>query len=99
MIRAVNIKKQFGDKEVLKGISAEFQAGKTNLIIGTSGSGKTVFVKCLIGLFAPDSGEVYYGNDNYSAMNEKERKNIRMQIGMLFQGSALFDSQTVEENV
>jgi len=99
MIRALDIYKRFEDKEVLRGVSAEFETGKTNLIIGTSGSGKTVFVKCLIGLLEPDKGEVYFDNINFSSLDMKERKKIRMQIGMLFQGSALFDSLTVEENV
>jgi len=99
MISAVDIHKSFGDNYVLKGISAEFKAGKSNLIIGTSGSGKTVFMKCLIGLFTPEQGEILYDGRNYGAMSKKEQKVIRNEIGMLFQGSALFDSMTVEENI
>jgi len=99
MIEVNNIKKSFDDKEVLKGISTVFEAGKTNLIIGTSGSGKTVFVKCLIGLFQVNSGEIYYDKRPLGKMSEKEKKHLRTEIGMLFQGSALFDSMTVEQNV
>lgn len=99
MIRVVNIKKSFGSNNVLNGINAEFEAGKTNLIIGTSGSGKTVFMKCVIGLFEPTSGEIFYNDRLFSSLNKKERKAIRNEIGMLFQGSALFDSLSVEENV
>lgn len=99
MIEVNDIRKSFDDKEVLKGISAVFEAGKTNLIIGTSGSGKTVFVKCLIGLFQVNSGEIYYNERPLGEMSEKEKKHLRTEIGMLFQGSALFDSMTVEENV
>jgi phospholipid/cholesterol/gamma-HCH transport system ATP-binding protein len=99
MIELRNIKKGFGDKEILKGISAVLETGKTNLIIGTSGSGKTVLQKCLVGLFEADEGEILYDGQNFSTMNEEERKELRQQIGMLFQGSALFDSMTVERNV
>ena len=99
MIRAVDIKKSFGDHEVLKGISTEFYPGKTNLIIGRSGAGKTVLLKLLVGLLEPTSGQVWYGVEDFSSMSRKERKEIRMKIGMLFQGSALFDSMTVEENI
>jgi len=99
MITVKNLKKSFGDKAVLKGISTVFHAGKTNLIIGTSGSGKTVFIKNLVGLFQPTSGSIMYGNINFTALKPSEKKHIRTQIGMLFQGSALFDSMTVEENV
>jgi len=99
LIKVVNIKKSFGEKEVLRGINAEFEAGKTSLVIGTSGSGKTVFMKCIIGLFKPTDGEIYYDERLYRNLTKKERKTIRNEIGMLFQGSALFDSLTVEENV
>jgi phospholipid/cholesterol/gamma-HCH transport system ATP-binding protein len=99
MITVTNLKKSFGDKEVLKGISTVFHAGKTNLIIGTSGSGKTVFIKNLVGLFQPTSGSIMYDDIEFTQLSHKEKKQIRMQIGMLFQGSALFDSMTVEENV
>ena len=99
MIELKNIQKGFGDKQILKGISAIMETGKTNLIIGTSGSGKTVLQKCMVGLFEPDSGEILYDGRNFSEMNEEHRKELRQQIGMLFQGSALFDSMTVERNV
>lgn len=99
MIEVKDIKKSFGDKEVLKGISAKMEAGKTNLIIGTSGSGKTVFIKCMIGLFKPDEGEILYNGTNLLKMDEQELKDLRQQVGMLFQGGALFDSMTVEQNI
>ena len=99
MIRAVDIQKSFGDNHVLKGISCKFEVGKVNLIIGGSGSGKTVLIKCLVGLHEVDSGRVLYDDRNFSEMNFKERKEIRQEIGMVFQGGALFDSLTVEQNV
>jgi phospholipid/cholesterol/gamma-HCH transport system ATP-binding protein len=99
MIEFINIKKHFGDKVVLDGVSHKMETGKTNLIIGTSGSGKTVLQKCLVGLFEPDAGEIIYDGRNFTDMTEEERKLLRQQIGMLFQGSALFDSMTVEENI
>jgi phospholipid/cholesterol/gamma-HCH transport system ATP-binding protein len=99
MIEVKNIKKGFGDKVVINDVSAIFQTGKCNLIIGTSGSGKTVLMKCLVGLFEPDSGEISYDGQNFSEMLEEQRKELRRSIGMLFQGSALFDSMTVEQNV
>lgn len=99
MIRAENIKKSFGKQEVLKGISTFFEQSKTNLIIGKSGAGKTVFMKLLVGLLEPTSGAVWYNDVNFSTLSKREKKGIRMQVGMLFQGSALFDSMTVEENV
>src|SRR5260221_186240 len=99
MIEIKNIKKGFGDKTVINDVSTEFKTGKCNLIIGTSGSGKTVLMKCVVGLFEPDSGEICYDGQNFSEMNEENRKNLRQSIGMLFQGSALFDSMTVEQNV
>ncbi|MEO6330313.1 MAG: ATP-binding cassette domain-containing protein [Ginsengibacter sp.] len=99
MIELKNIEKGFGDKQILKGVSAVMETGKTNLIIGTSGSGKTVLQKCMVGLFEVDNGEILYDERNFSAMPEDERKELRQQIGMLFQGSALFDSMTVEQNV
>ena len=99
MIRVVDVHKSFGDNHVLKGISVDFEPGKTSLIIGQSGSGKTVFMKCMIGLLEVSEGTVYYGDTNFSELDKKERKAIRKQIGMLFQGSALFDSMTVEGNV
>jgi len=99
MIEVRNLKKGFGDKIVINGVSAVFRPGKCNLVIGTSGSGKTVFLKCLVGLFTPDSGDICYDGRDFSAMNDEQRKELRQQIGMLFQGSALFDSMTVEQNV
>ena len=99
MIEFKNIKKSFGDKVVLDGVSHRMETGKTNLIIGTSGSGKTVLQKCLVGLFEPDEGEIVYDGKSFTDMTEEDRKLLRQQIGMLFQGSALFDSMTVEENV
>ncbi len=99
MIKIEHIKKQFGDQEVLKGITTTFQKGQTNLIIGKSGAGKTVLLKILVGLVTPSSGKVWYGDTDFTALNAKQRKAIRGEMGMLFQGSALFDSLTVEENV
>lgn len=99
MIEAVNINKSFDGKVVLKDISAVFRTGSTNLIIGQSGSGKTVLLKSLVGLHRPDSGSVFYNSRNFTSMSDKERGELRKEIGMLFQGSALFDSMTVEENV
>jgi phospholipid/cholesterol/gamma-HCH transport system ATP-binding protein len=99
MIEVKNIIKSFEGKTILKDISTVFEAGKTNLIIGQSGSGKTVLVKCIVGLFTPDSGEVLYNGRNLHSMKAKEVKLLRGEIGMLFQGSALFDSMTVLENV
>jgi phospholipid/cholesterol/gamma-HCH transport system ATP-binding protein len=99
MIEIKNIKKSFGDKIILDDISAVMEAGKCNLIIGASGSGKTVLTKCMVGLFHPDSGEILYSGDSIGAMDDDQRKMLRQQIGMLFQGSALFDSMTVEQNV
>jgi phospholipid/cholesterol/gamma-HCH transport system ATP-binding protein len=99
MIEVKNIKKGFDDKTVINGVDARFEPGKCNLIIGSSGSGKTVLMKCMVGLFEPDSGEICYDGKNFTTMNEEDRKILRQQIGMLFQGSALFDSMTVEQNV
>lgn len=99
MIEFKNLKKSFGDKVVLDGVSHTMETGKTNLIIGTSGSGKTVLQKCLVGLFEPDEGEIIYDGVNFTDMSKEDRKMLRQQVGMLFQGSALFDSMTVEENV
>ncbi len=99
MIEFKNIKKSFGAKIVLNDVSHVMETGKANLIIGTSGSGKTVLQKCLVGLFEPDEGEIIYDGVSFSDMNEDQRKQLRQQIGMLFQGSALFDSMTVEQNV
>ncbi|MBK8620619.1 MAG: ATP-binding cassette domain-containing protein [Saprospiraceae bacterium] len=99
MIRVENIIKTFGKQEVLKGISFLFEAGKTNLIIGKSGSGKTVLLKILIGLLHPDSGSVWYEDKNLTTSTKDELRQIRLQCGMLFQGNALFDSMTIEENI
>lgn len=99
MIEFKNIRKSFGEKVVLNDVSHVMQTGMCNLIIGTSGSGKTVLQKCLVGLFEPDSGEIIYDSVNFTDMTDENRKELRQQIGMLFQGSALFDSMTVEQNV
>lgn len=99
MIEIVDIKKNFADHQVLKGISAVFEKGKCNLIIGKSGSGKTVTLKCMVGLFDPDEGHILYDDRNITQMDFKARKTVRREIGMLFQGTALFDSMTVEENI
>jgi phospholipid/cholesterol/gamma-HCH transport system ATP-binding protein len=99
MIELKQIKKGFSDKTVINDVSAVMQTGKCNLVIGASGSGKTVLMKCMVGLIKPDSGEILYENQSFINMELEDRKEIRKQIGMLFQGSALFDSQTVEQNV
>jgi len=99
MIEVKDIKKTFGDKTVIHDVSAVMKAGQCNLIIGTSGSGKTVLMKCMVGLFEPDNGEILYSGESFTQMNRAEKTEIRKQIGMLFQGSALFDSLTVQENV
>ena len=99
MIEANNISKFFGDNQVLKDITVRFEKGKTNLIIGRSGSGKTVLVKCLVGLLEVDEGYIMFGDRNFWQMTFIERKKVRKEIGMLFQGGALFDSMTVEENL
>lgn len=99
MIELKHINKSFGTKTVLEDVSWEMQSGKVNLIIGTSGSGKTVLMKCLVGLISPDAGSIAYEGADFLNMDSKGRKELRTQIGMLFQGSALFDSMTVEQNV
>lgn len=99
MIEVKNICKSFDQKEVLKDISTVFQKGITNLIIGRSGSGKTVLLKSIVGLFEVDKGEILYDGRDFTRMGQKERKLIRKEMGMVFQGGALFDSMTVEENV
>jgi len=99
MIRAERIFKNFGDQEVLKGIDFLFEAGKTNLVIGKSGSGKTVLLKILVGLFKPTSGSVWYDQTDLVTADKQALRKLRMQVGMLFQGNALFDSMTVEENI
>jgi phospholipid/cholesterol/gamma-HCH transport system ATP-binding protein len=99
MIEMINVKKSFGSLQVLKGISAVFEAGKCNLIIGKSGSGKTVTLKCLVGLFEPDEGSIIYDQRDITKMDFNEKKKIRQEFGMLFQGTALFDSLSVEDNI
>lgn len=99
MIDIKNITKTFGDRQVLAGIDGSFQPGDTSLIIGGSGTGKSVLLKCMIGLIKPDSGEVLYDGRNFLTSNIDEQKTIRREMGVLFQGSALFDSKTVLENV
>lgn len=99
MIEISNIKKAFNGKEVLKGIDATFHQGKTNMIIGASGTGKSVLLKCIVGLIPPDEGKVAFNNRDFYNVPLDEQKKIRREIGMLFQGGALFDSKTVEENV
>jgi len=99
MIKVNNISKSFNGVKVLKDISTTFEQGRVNLIIGQSGQGKSVLAKCIVGLHEVDSGDILYNDQNFSLMSRNERKTIRKEIGMLFQGSALFDSMTVEENV
>jgi phospholipid/cholesterol/gamma-HCH transport system ATP-binding protein len=99
MIKVDNIRRTFGEQQVLKGINTVFETGKTNLIIGRSGAGKTVLLKILVGLIEPTEGAIWFDDRNFTTMTKKERTAIRTQVGMLFQGSALFDSMTVEENV
>ncbi|MCC7401264.1 MAG: ATP-binding cassette domain-containing protein [Chitinophagaceae bacterium] len=99
MIEVRNIKKAFGGKTVIEDVSAVMKTGQCNLIIGASGSGKTVLMKCIVGLFEPDSGEILYNGKSFTAMKHEERTEVRKEIGMLFQGGALFDSLTVEQNV
>jgi phospholipid/cholesterol/gamma-HCH transport system ATP-binding protein len=99
MIEIKNIVKSFGDNHVLKDISCVFEKGKSNLLIGASGSGKTTITKCIVGLHEVDSGEVLYNGKNFSTMNVNQRKEIRREIGFMFQGSALFDSHSVEDNI
>jgi phospholipid/cholesterol/gamma-HCH transport system ATP-binding protein len=99
MIEVKNIKKKFGDKVVIQDVSSVMKAGQCNLIIGSSGSGKTVLMKCMVGLFTPDHGQILYNGQDFTNMNTEEKTVIRKEIGMLFQGSALFDSLTVEQNV
>ncbi|MFZ4398597.1 MAG: ABC transporter ATP-binding protein [Bacteroidales bacterium] len=99
MIEAIHVSKTFNDHEVLKDINVRFEKGKTNLIIGQSGSGKTVLMKCLVGLFPIDKGSISFDGRSFSDISYDEKKKIRQEIGMLFQGGALFDSMNVEENV
>jgi phospholipid/cholesterol/gamma-HCH transport system ATP-binding protein len=99
MIEVKSISKGFNEKQILEDISCVFEKGKVNLIIGQSGSGKTVLMKCTVGLFEVDKGAVYFDGRNFSEMDFRERKPIRQEIGMVFQGGALFDSLSVQENV
>ena len=99
MIKCENIFKSFDGRTILEDISVEFESGKTNLIIGRSGSGKTVLLKTLVGLHEPDSGSIFYDEKNYTALSFADRKLIRRELGMIFQGGALLDSSTVYENV
>ncbi|QKZ11577.1 ABC transporter ATP-binding protein [Spirosoma sp. KUDC1026] len=99
MLDIKNITKSFGERQVLAGISDSFKPGQTSLIIGGSGTGKSVLLKCMIGLIKPDSGEVLYDGRNFLTGDKEEQKAIRREMGVLFQGSALFDSKTVQENV
>ncbi|MEL4455815.1 ABC transporter ATP-binding protein [Lutimonas vermicola] len=99
MIEVKDIHKSFGDHHILKGVSATFHKGQTSMIIGSSGSGKTVFLKCLLGLFAPEQGDICYDDRYYSKMTLSEKRELRKEIGMVFQGGALFDSETIEDNI
>jgi phospholipid/cholesterol/gamma-HCH transport system ATP-binding protein len=99
LIQVKNISKSFSGVEILKDISFVFEKGKTNLIIGKSGSGKSVLTKCIVGLLEPDIGDVFYDDIKFSSLKSQDKKKVRKQIGMLFQGSALFDSLSVEENI
>ncbi|ADQ81802.1 multidrug efflux ABC transporter ATP-binding subunit RanA [Riemerella anatipestifer] len=99
MIEVKDLRKSFNDVEVLKGITTTFETGKINLVIGQSGSGKTVFLKCLLNVFDPSSGDILFDGRNLSIMGRTEKQEIRSEIGTVFQGSALFDSMTVEENI
>jgi len=99
MIEVKNLNKSFGDAHILKGIDAVFHEGKTNLIIGQSGSGKSVFIKCLLGLYNYEKGSIEYNGEIFANLTEDKKRDMRAKIGMVFQGSALFDSLTIEENV
>ncbi|MBP7498131.1 MAG: ATP-binding cassette domain-containing protein [Bacteroidales bacterium] len=99
MIEVINLFKSFPNKSILEDISLVFEQGKTNLVIGQSGSGKTVLIKCIVGLVEIDSGQILYNNRPFNTMNFEEKKSIRQEIGMIFQGGALFDSMNVEENI
>ena len=99
MIEVKNLHKSFGDSQVLKGISSVFEKGKTNLIIGQSGSGKTVLLKCLLGLFDYQEGSIGYDDKIFLSLTANQKRMLRSQIGMVFQGGALFDSLTIAENV
>ncbi len=99
MIEVQGLHKSFGDEHILRGIDFVFDTGKTNLVIGQSGSGKSVFMKCMLGLFTPEEGTIKYDGKPYSTFSDEQKRELRQEMGMLFQGGALFDSMTVEENV
>src|SRR5690606_7786013 len=99
MIKVEDVHKSFGNEEILKGITTEFDKGKTNLIIGQSGSGKTVLLKCMIGLFKPEQGKIYFEDKAIQSMDDEEQRNRREEMVMQCQGGALFDSMNIEENV
>jgi len=99
MIEVKNVSKYFGDNKVLNTINTSFEKGKVNLVIGRSGSGKTVLMKCLVGLLTPDEGNVLYDGRDFYSISDDEKKSIRTEMGMVFQGAALFDSMNIQENV
>ncbi len=99
MIELIGIKKGFEHKEVLKGVSTTFYKGKSNFVIGASGSGKSVLMKCMVGLLEVDSGQIKYGGKDFVSLGYEQKKEIRKELGMLFQGTALFDSLNVEDNI
>ncbi len=99
MIELRDVRKSFDGEEILKGINAKFETGKVNLVIGSSGSGKSVMMKCMVGLLTPTSGNVFYDDRDFTNLEYSALREVRREIGMLFQGTALFDSLTVEENV
>lgn len=99
MIEVKNVSKYFGGQPVLKNISTSFYEGKVNLVIGRSGSGKTVLMKCLIGLLFPEEGDIFYSNRRFNEFTDDQKRELRAELGMVFQGSALFDSMTIQENV
>lgn len=99
MISVQNLNKWFGDKHVLNNINAEFKPGVANLVIGASGGGKSVLIKCMVGLLTPENGKILYGNQDFISLEYHEKQNLRQEIGMLFQNTALFDSLTVQENI
>ena len=99
MIELKDVRKSFDGVEVLKGISTKFETGKVNLVIGSSGHGKSVMMKCMVGLLTPTSGHVIYDGRDFTNLEYSDLREVRKEIGMLFQGTALFDSLTVEQNV
>jgi phospholipid/cholesterol/gamma-HCH transport system ATP-binding protein len=99
MIELIDLHKSFDGVEVLKGISTQFKPGRTNLIIGASGGGKSVLMKCMVGLLTPNEGQVIYDDRDFHKLDDKQTRDVRRELGMLFQGNALFDSYTVQENI